>query len=426
MNIKDIINKKREKKELSEEEIRFFIFKYFKEEISEEQASALLTLIYTNGITQKEMTYLTNAMAETGEELEVYKISNKIIDFHPIGGMQDKIIIVLISIIASLNIPIVKISSRELGLGDRLSSIPNYHISNNLNDLHEMIKKTNIGIIAEPINFAPVEEKLYKLRNSISCNDDISLIAMSLMSQKIAIGAKNILFNITCGENAYVKTYANAKKISEYMNNIGKAIDRNVKCVISDFIEPVGRYFGNILEIEEVVDILHGKMTNDIQNIIIEIGTIMLQMIGFKKSKKEYENMILNAISSGQAYTTLLNFLKYQNIDVNLMKNREKEKFIVPIISKVNGYIEEIDISKIRDTALYLNAIKSKKDDILDIGAGISFFRKVGDKVYNGETLGYIHTNNEVKISKSLEMVSSAYRYNKKKITRKSGILGII
>ena len=168
MDIKSLINKKRQKMELTEDELRLFIFSYYKDEILEEQAAALLTLIYTNGLTQKEMAYLTNAMAETGPEFELYRISNKIVDIHPIGGIQDKIIITLMCIVAAQNLPIAKIAGRELGLEDRLLAIPNYNTEANFNQVRDSLDATNMGIIAEPIEMAPVEEKMYKLRNTIA------------------------------------------------------------------------------------------------------------------------------------------------------------------------------------------------------------------------------------------------------------------
>ncbi len=426
MDIKSIINRKREKKELSEEEIRFFIFSYFKNEILEEQAAALLTLIYTNGITEKEMAYLTMAMSETGEELDLYKISNSIIDFHPIGGIEDKIIIVLMCIIASLNIPIAKVLGRELGLEDRLSAIPNYKVDSDIDMLSNLLKETNIGIIAEPNNIAPVEEKLYRLRNNIACNDDISLITMSIMSQKLAIGAKNVVFDITYGQNAYVKTYEKARKMAVYFSNIGKNVNRNVKCVISSFNEPIGRYFGNILEIEEIIDILHNKMTDDVEESIIIIGTIMLKMLNINNNEKQCKDILINSIKSGKAFESFVMFLKYKGINIDQIINREKEKYIVPIVSNENGYVQEIDLDQIRNTGIYLNAIKQKKDDKLDIGAGISFFKKVGDTINKGDIIGYIHTNNETKITNAVNNLQRAYMISTKKINKKSRIIGII
>lgn len=424
--IRDIIKKKREKKELTEEEIRFFIFSYFRDEILEEQAAALLTLIYTNGITSKEMAYLTNAMAETGEEIELYKISNKIVDFHPIGGIEDKIAIMLMCIIASLGIPIAKIAGRELGLEARLSAIPNYPIKTDFNKLQQMVENTNIGIMAEPINIAPVEEKLYRLRNCIACSDDISLITMSIMSQKISIGARNIIFDITCGENAYVKTYADAKKMANYLISIGKNINRNVKCIISSMNEPIGSCFGNLLEIDEVIEALCGNMTKDVMEMIETIGTKMLQIIGITNNERECKRLIYNSIESGQAYQYLCKFLNYQEVEINLIRNRTEAKCIVPIIANVEGYVKEINVSAIRSAGIFLNAIKRKKEDKLDRGAGIRFCKKVGDKVQNGEILAYVYTNDETKVRKAINDIGEAYKFSEKKILNKSRILGII
>ena len=426
MDIKSIINKKREKKELTEDELRFFVFSYFKDEIMEEQAAALLTLIYTNGITQDEMAYLTNAMAETGPELELYKISNKIVDIHPIGGIEDKVILILMCIVASQNIPIAKISGRELGLEDRLLSIPNYNTKSNFENLRDSVENTNMGIISEPMNIAPVEEKMYRLRNCISCNDDISLITMSIMSQKIAIGARNIIFDITCGENAYVKTYADAKKMANYLINIGNNVDKNVKCIITDMNEPVGRYFGNLLEINEVIDGLKGDMATDVQELMFSMGFKLFKTLEIANNERSSRKIITDSIESGEAYRAFEKFLKYQNIDINDIKSSDNAKYIVPVIASEEGYIKEINISEIRNIGVYLRAIKRRKDDTLDIGAGIKFSKKVGDLVKKGEIIAYVYTNDEVKVRKAVNDVGQAFELSDKRINKKSRILGTI
>lgn len=426
MDIKSIINKKREKKELTEDEIRYFVFSYFKDEIMEEQAAALLTLIYTNGISQKEMAYLTNAMAETGPELEVYKISNKIVDIHPIGGIEDKVILILMCILASQNIPVAKISGRELGLEDRLLSIPNYDIKSNFKKLRNHVDNTNMGIIAEPMDIAPVEEKMYRLRNAISCNDDISLITMSIMSQKIAIGARNIVFDITCGENAYVKSYSEAKKMANYLINIGDNVDKNVKCIITAMNEPVGRYFGNLLEINEIIEGLKGDMAIDVQELMFALGFKIFKMLGITNNEKNCRKLITDSIESGDAYRAFVKFLEYQNIDINDIKSNEETKNIVPVISNEEGYIKEIDISQVRSVGVYLRAIKRRKDDSLDIGSGIKFSKKVGDYVKKGEILAYVYTNDDVKVRKAISDVVQAYKLTDKRIVKKSRILGTV
>ena len=179
--IRDLIRKKRNREELTEEESRFFIFSYFKDEILKEQAAALLTLMYTNGITYKEMADLAQAIAETGSENELYKISRALIDIHPIGGMDDKIVILLNAIMAALKVPIVKVMNREIGIMDKLYGVNPYKIENDFEEIKEQIEASHVVVIEEPYNMAPVENKLYKLRNDIACNDDVSLIQISYL-----------------------------------------------------------------------------------------------------------------------------------------------------------------------------------------------------------------------------------------------------
>ncbi len=426
MDIRELIIKKREKKELNEEELNFFIQRYFKEEMLEEQAAALLTLMYTNGITEREMAYMCTAMAETGEELELYKFSNQIVDIHAVGGIQDKVIIALVAILNSLNIPSCKIAGRELGMEDRLDSISGFDYKKTVNELKDLLEKNKVAIIGEPIDLAPVENKLYRLRNLTACNDSIPLIAMSLMSQKIALGARNIVFDITCGENAYVKNIQDAKRLSKYLVQIGKNLDRNVECIITDFKEPIGRYFGTSLELKEINDCLHGKMTNDMADMVFTLGGISVAL-GLKNNNiRSCRKLIENNIGNGLAYNSLLNLIKSQDGNIDDILNINKAKNIIPIISTVSGYIEEISVAEIRDAAIYLNAIRRKKEDIIDKGAGIEFSKKVGDEVRQGEILAFIHTNDDTRIQRSAQKVLESFKMSAKPVKQKTRILEVI
>lgn len=426
MDIKELITKKRDKKELNEEELHYFIQKYFKEEILEEQAAALLTLMYTNGITEREMAYLSTAMAETGQELELYRLSNQIVDIHTIGGIQDKIIIILVSIINSLNIPIAKIAGRELGMTDRLSTIPGFKFDKNIDELKELVNTNGLAIIKEPIDLAPIENKLYRLRNVTACNDCIPLIAMSMMSQKIAIGARNIVFEITCGENAYVKNIVDARKLAKYLVQIGKNINRNVRCVITDFSEPIGKSFGNIVELQEIKDCLHGKMTSDVADMIFNMGSNVLALAIKSNNLKECKKMIENSINKGRSYASFQKLISSQGGNEEFLTNIKPAKNIIPVISTVTGYISGINIAKIRETAIYLNAIRAKKDDELDIGAGIEFAKKVGDKVKQGEILAYVHTSDDARIQRGVQKVLESFEMSAKAVKTKSRILEIV
>ena len=426
MDIKDLIIKKRDKKELNEEELHFFIQRYYKEDVLEEQAAALLTLMYANGITEREMAYLSTAMAETGEEMELYRVSNQIVDIHTIGGIQDKLIIVLISILNALNLPSCKISGRELGLTDRLSAIPGFDYIKTVEELRNMLQTNKIAIIKEPIDMAPVENKLYRLRNVTACNDCIPLIAMSLMSQKIAIGARNIVFDITCGENAYVKNFPDAKKLAKYLVQIGSNINRNVKCLITEFNEPIGRFFGNTLELKEIIDCLHGKMTPDMADMIFNMGASAISLATQNNNIRECRKMIEKAINSGAAYESFLKLISNQDGDVEQVLNAQSAKSIIPITSTVTGYISGINISKIREAALYLNAIRARGSDKLDFGAGIEFSRKTGELIKQGEILAYIHTNDDARIQGAIRMVLESFEMSTKPIKVKSRVMDIV
>lgn len=418
--IRDLIRKKRNKEELTEEEAKFFIYSYNRDEILKEQAAALLTLMYTNGLTEKEMAYLSQAMAETGEQCEIYKLSNIIVDINPIGGVDDKIVIMLIAIISALNLPSAKIIGREIGVADKLIGVNTYKINEkNTHELKKKLDSNQIILIEEPENTAPVEKKLYKLRNDIACNDDISLIALSLMSQKIAIGVRNMVFDISYGEKAYVKTLRESKILSKYLVQMGEKLNRGVECIITKLNEPIGKFFGNTLELNEVLEALKGNMEDDVKELILELGSKVIYLTQMNANIKQNKHLILNVIESGKAYKKLIELLQSNGNNIEFTKTKN----IVPVLSQTKGYVENIDVSLIRTTAKYLNAIRHRREDKLDIGAGIEFNKKIGDKVEVGEILGYIYTNDETKIEQAVVNFKESYHISNSKIKRKSRII---
>ncbi len=415
--VRDLIRKKRDKKELTEDEINFFIYAYNRSEILREQAASLLTLMYTNGLTEKEMAYLALAVAETGEKREIYEISNRIVDIHPIGGMDDKITIMLLAILNSLNMPAAKIIGREVGIIDKLLGIKTIKMTNeNMKKISEEINH-KIIILEEPENTAPVENKLYKLRNDIACNDDISLIAISLMSQKIALGVRNMVFDISYGEYAYVKTLHDAQKLSRYLIQMGQKLNRGVRCIITKLDEPVGKFFGNTLEIKEAIEALNGNMMEDVKELVIELACRILSLLT-NNNMKNNKQIIINAIESGQAYMELINFLTENNIDYGI-----NAKDIIPVVSNEDGYIKSINMSLIRTTAKYLNAVRYSSEDKLAAGAGIEFEKKIGDYVKKGDIIGYIYTNDNTKINTAVQNLKESYAISKNKVKKISRIV---
>ena len=274
MNILDIIEKKRDKKELSEEEIRFFVKGYTCGEIVDYQASALVMAIFLNGMTDRELTCLTMKMANSGDILDLSKIDGVIVDKHSTGGVGDKVSIILLPIISSLGVKVAKMSGRGLGFTggtvDKLESIPGYKTQISENDFINNVNKIGISMISQTANLAPADKKLYALRDSISCVESIPLIASSIMSKKIASGAQKIMLEVTYGCGAFMKTKEDAEKLADQMVRIGNLANRETKYILTNMDQPLGYSVGNTLEIIEAIQFLKGeKMAEDLKSIIL-------------------------------------------------------------------------------------------------------------------------------------------------------------
>ena len=243
MDMKTIIAKKRASKELTKDEIKVFIGKYAKGEISDAQAAALLSYIYTNGLTEREITDFAVEMAHSGDMIDLSQISDNIVDKHSTGGVGDKATLILMPIIASLGLPVAKISSRGLGISggtiDKLESIPGFDAEISLDEFKENIQKVGVSIINQSLNLDPAENKIYRLRNEIGCGDSAPIIAASLMSLKLATGSNKIVFDITCGTGTYIKTLQEAKRLAKILKRLGVLLDKEVKCVITSMDEPL-------------------------------------------------------------------------------------------------------------------------------------------------------------------------------------------
>ena len=296
MNIQEIIAKKRDKQELTKEEIEYFVQEYVQENVTDYQAAALIMAIYLNGMTKEETTNLTLSMANSGEVLDLSSIGKTVVDKHSTGGVGDKITIILMPIIASLGIPVAKMSGRGLGFTggtiDKLESIPGYNTQMEMSKFIENVKKIGISIIGQTANLAPADKKLYALRDSISCVDNQALIASSVMSKKIAAGAEKIVLDVTVGSGAFMQTKEEAIEISKMMKNIGNLANRETVCVLTNMNEPVGKAVGNTLEIKEAIECLKGNIPEDIKQIILELGSQIIKLAGEGDNLEENKNKI--------------------------------------------------------------------------------------------------------------------------------------
>ena len=280
MNILDIIAKKRDKKVLNKDEIEFFVNEYTKGNIADYQAAALVMAIYINGMTDEEITNLTIAMANSGDILDLSQISEIIVDKHSTGGVGDKITLILMPVVASMGIKVAKMSGRGLGFTggtrDKLESIPGFNTSISVEEFIKNVKEHGISLMGQTLNLAPADKKIYALRDTISCTENIPLIASSIMSKKIAAGANKIVLEVTVGDGAFMKNKEDAEKLSRLMIKIGELSGKETICVLTNMNEPIGYSIGNTLEVIEAIEALKGNMQEDVKEIVETLGAYMI------------------------------------------------------------------------------------------------------------------------------------------------------
>ncbi len=415
MNILEIIAKKRDKKELSKEEIEFFIKGYTNESITDYQAAALIMAIYLNGMTDEELFNLTFSMANSGEVLDLSEFGTNVVDKHSTGGVGDKVSIVLLPIIASLGIPVAKMSGRGLGFTggtiDKLEAIPGYNTSVSIDNFKEYVHKIGISMIGQTMNLAPADKKIYALRDTISCVDNIPLIASSIMSKKIAAGANKIVLEVTYGKGAFMKSLEEAKLLAEKMESLGKYAGREVKSVFTPMNEPIGFAVGNTLEIIEAINFLKGKeLPDDLKNIVLEIGSYMIKLAGKGDNLEENKKKMLENINNGLAFEKFKQMVEMQGGDTSYLDDInkfEKAKYIVQVNSDKIGEITEINAEDIGKLACDLGAGRIKKDDKIDMSVGIVLNKKVNDFVKQNELLATIYANDEEKCKKAVEKIKN-------------------
>ena len=303
LNIQEIIIKKRDKKELSKEEIEFFVQGYTKGTITDYQAAALIMAIYINGMNEQEIVDLTMAMANSGDRIDLSKLETAIVDKHSTGGVGDKITLIVSPLLASLGVPIAKMSGKGLGYTggtiDKLQSIPGYRVEIEEEEFIQNIQKIGISLISQTKSIAPADKKIYALRDAISCTDHIALIASSIMSKKIASGADKIVLDVTVGSGAFMKEKESAEKLANIMIQIGKLAGKETVCILTNMNQPLGYAVGNSLEVIEAVQCLKGDLPNDVKEVVLEIGSYMLKLAGKGNNINENKEKLKKAIEDG-------------------------------------------------------------------------------------------------------------------------------
>ena len=432
MNIIDIISKKRDGKELSEEEINYFITEYTNNRIEDYQAAALIMAIYIKGMNYRETKDLTMAMANSGDILDLSKLGSNVVDKHSTGGVGDKVTLILAPLIASLGIPVAKMSGRGLGFtggtADKIESIPGYNTEVSEKQFIENVEKIGISLITQTLNLAPADKKIYALRDTIACTESIPLIASSIMSKKIASGANKIVLDVTCGYGAFMKNRKQAEELSKTMIEIGKLAGRETVCIITDMNEPLGYAVGNNLEVIEAIEFLKGDMPSDLKEVVIELGAYMIKLAGKGDNIEENKQKLLENIKNGKAYDKFIELVKNQGGDISYIEDTEKfEKapIIKEVISNKEGNIQEINAKTIGEISCALGAGRQTKTDKIDLSVGIILNKKVGDYVKIGDIVATVYANDQEKANKAEEEILNTYKIGKEKEDKQT-ILEII
>ncbi len=426
LNILEIIEKKRDKKELTKEEIEYFAQGYTKGEIKDYQAAALLMAIYLNGMTKKETANLSIAMANSGDILDL-KIKNKIfVDKHSTGGVGDKISLILLPLVASLGASIAKMSGRGLGFtggtADKLESIPGYITEISEEEFIKNIEKIGISMITQTKNLAPADKKLYALRDSISCVESIALIASSIMSKKIASGAQKIVLDVTVGNGAFMQDIKKAEELAKTMIDIGNLAGKETVCILTNMDEPLGYAVGNNLEVIEAINALKGNMSEDVKQVVLELGAYMLKLAELGDDISKNKEKLLENIYNGKAFEKFKQLVQNQGGDISYIENTDKfqkAKIILEVKANNSGNITSIPAKEIGKLASFLGAGRINKEDKIDHSVGIVLNKKVGEKVEAKETIAKIYANDLKKAQIVLDELEKIIKIEEKEVSIK-------
>lgn len=432
MRIYDIIEKKRNNKKLTKEEISYFVNGYVNKEIPDYQISALLMAIYFNGMDDTELANLTNEMANSGDLVDLTRINGITVDKHSTGGVGDKTTLVICPIIASLGCSVAKMSGRGLGHTggtiDKLESIPGFKVELDQDSFFKQVNDINIAIISQTGNITPADKKLYALRDTTATVESIPLIASSIMSKKIAAGAKCILLDVKTGSGAFMKTVADSKKLASKMVNIGNKLGRNTMAIITNMDVPLGNNIGNSLEVIEAIDTLKGKGPKDFRELCIELATNML-VLATNDSYSTCKKKVINSLDSGKALDKFRELIKYQGGNIDVINDYSlfgKTDYSIEIRAKEAGYIKSMDTSLIGKVSGLLGAGRATKEDIICYQAGIIVNKKTGDKVNKNDLLATIFTNKKEVIDEATTLYLDSIKMSKVKVKAKKLILGKI
>ena len=433
MRMYDLIMKKRNGGELSTEEINQMIIEYTKGNIPDYQMSAFLMAVFFVGMSEKETIALTMAMANSGEMVDLSAIQGLKADKHSTGGVGDKTSLVLGPMVASLGISVAKMSGRGLGHTggtiDKLESFDGFSTSLTTEQFINNVNNIKMAIIGQTGELAPADKKLYALRDVTATVDNISLIASSIMSKKIAAGADTIVLDVKCGSGAFMKTEEDAVKLGTEMVKIGRGIGRETYAIVSDMDQPLGYAVGNALEVKEAIDTLNGNGPKDLLELCLTLGSYML--IGTKKASDadEARAMLKDTITSKKALNKFAEFVKAQGGDERAVYDTSllpKASLTQDCYAASEGYISSIHSDEVGMVSLTLGGGRETKESKIDLSVGVVLKKKVGDYVKKGDVIATLYANSEEKLKAAKERFDKTYSYSDNEVKKPVFIKRII
>lgn len=402
MRMVDVIAKKRDGKELTKEEIEFFVKGYTAGDIPDYQASSLAMAIYFQDMTDEERANLTMAMVESGDQIDLSEIEGIKVDKHSTGGVGDTTTLVLAPLVAALDVPVAKMSGRGLGHTggtiDKLEAVEGFHVEISEQEFIDLVNKDKVAVIGQTGNLTPADKKLYGLRDVTGTVNSIPLIASSIMSKKIAAGADAIVLDVKTGAGAFMKTIEDSELLAHAMVKIGNNVGRNTMAIISDMSQPLGRAIGNGLEVKEAIETLKGEGPEDLTELVLTLGSQMVVLAKKAETLDEAREKLLEVIQNGKALEKFKVFLENQGGDGSVVDDVTKlpqAQYTFEVKAETSGYVSHIVADEIGVASMLLGAGRATKDDIIDLAVGLVLNKKVGDKVEAGESLVTIYANEE-------------------------------
>ncbi|MCB9075990.1 MAG: pyrimidine-nucleoside phosphorylase [Anaerolineaceae bacterium] len=415
MRAVDIIAKKRDRQEVTSDELKFFVEGYTNGDIPDYQASAFCMAVFLQGMTNAEATALTLHMARSGDTLDLHDIAPFVVDKHSTGGVGDKTSLVVAPLVASQGLPVGKMSGRGLGFSggtvDKLESIKGFKVSLSTEEFMATLKQHNIVLSGQSADLAPADGKFYALRDVTATVESLPLIAASIMSKKIAAGADAIVLDVKVGQGAFMKTEAEAEALAALMVEIGRGVGRKVAAIIADMDQPLGNAVGNALEVKEAIDTLHGGGPADFREHCLAVAGKMIELADKAPNLETAKSMLAQALADGTAWAKFVEWITAQGGDQAVIDQPgllPQAPLVETVAAPRSGFIAAIDAAEVGKTGVMLGGGRTKKGDPIDYGVGIVHHAKVGDQLAEGEPLLTIHANDTAGLAAARERLLAA------------------